>query len=103
MVIQTAALSAANRLRASGSLGAPLLAMFLVIPLGLRRRTWVRLSCWTAVIVVAGGLQGCGSGGYALPQSSTPVSHSQTYTVTVSGTSGSTVHSVNVQIIVQGS
>jgi hypothetical protein len=71
--------------------------------MGLSRRAWMRLSCCLAVVVAAGALQGCGNGGFALPQSLTPGGggQSQTYTVTVTGTSGSTSHSVTVELTVQ--
>jgi hypothetical protein len=103
MVIETTALNAANPLEWRG--GAPMLAMLLFLPMGLSRRAWMRMSCWVAVVVAAGALQGCGNGGYALPQSLTPAPtptvQSQTYTVTVIGTSGSTSHSVTVKLTVQ--
>jgi sugar lactone lactonase YvrE len=101
MVIETTALNAANPLAWRG--GAPMLAMLLFLPMGLSRRAWMRVSCWVAVVVAAGALQGCGNGGYALPQTLTapPPVQSQTYTVTVTGTSGSTSHSVTVKLTVQ--
>ncbi len=101
MVIETTALNAANPLKWRG--GAPMLAMLLFLPMGLSRRAWMRLSCCVAVVVAAGALQGCGNGGFALPQSLTPGGggQSQTYTVTVTATSGSTSHSVTVELTVQ--
>jgi hypothetical protein len=101
MTIRTAAQHATSRLRAPGvPLGAPMLAMLLLFPLGVRRRTWVRLSCWVAVIAAAGALQGCDNGRFAVPLSETVASQA-TYTVTVMGTSGATQHSVRLEVTVQ--
>jgi hypothetical protein len=98
--IQTVAPDAAVLPRASGGpSAAPLLALLLVLPFGVRRRTLCRISCWTAMIAAAGMLQGCESGG-GLPLTETVASQA-TYTVTVTGTSGSTQHSVVTEILVQ--
>jgi hypothetical protein len=82
-----------------GPSGAPLMALLLVLPFGVRRRTRIWLASWTAVIAAAGMLQGCESGG-AVPLTETVASQA-TYTVTVTGTSGSTQHSVVTEILVQ--
>jgi hypothetical protein len=96
MTIQTGTASAANRLeRLHGPLGAPLLALALGVPICLRKKR--RIAC-LGLVVVALGLQGCG-GGFALPQTAHPAA--QTYTVTVSGVSGTTQHTTTVQISIQ--
>ena len=82
-----------------GPSGAPLMALLLVLPFGVRRRTRIWLASWTAIIAAAGMLQGCESGG-AVPLTETVASQA-TYTVTVTGTSGSTQHSVVTEILVQ--
>jgi hypothetical protein len=100
MKIQTVAQDAAMLPRASsGPSAAPLLALFLVLPFGFRRRGLFRIGCWTAMIAAAGMLQGCESGG-GLPLTETVASQA-TYTVTVTGTSGATQHSVDTEILVQ--
>lgn len=82
-----------------GPSAAPMLALLLVLPFGVRRRTVSQISCWTACIAAAGMLQGCESGG-AVPLTETIASQA-TYTVTVTGTSGSTQHSIVTEILVQ--
>jgi hypothetical protein len=72
----------------------PLLAALLLLPLTMLRRR--RLTSLLAVIVTiaAIGMSGCGAGGYfSQPE--------QTYTVTITGTSGTLVHSTTVTLTVQ--
>jgi hypothetical protein len=83
----------------SGPLGGPLLALGLCIPISLRKRQ-VRRIVGLGLVIVVMGLPGCG-GGFALPQSQSVVPGAQTYTVTVTGTSGATVHTTTVQISIQ--
>jgi hypothetical protein len=97
MTISTAAPSAANHLQWLGRTGgAPLLAVLLCLPVFLCKRSLLCFA-WFAVILVAGGLQGCG-GGFALPESP---ANTQTYTVTVTGTAGTVRHSTTVQLSIQ--
>jgi hypothetical protein len=99
MTIQTAMATASNPDRLSGPLGGPLLALGLCIPISLRKRQ-VRRIVGLGLVIVVMGLPGCG-GGFALPQSQSVVPGAQTYTVTVTGTSGATVHTTTVQISIQ--
>jgi hypothetical protein len=100
MTIDTAALSSANSSRwLSGALGAPTLAILLILPIGARRRSVVRFAGAVGLVVVAMALQGC-NGGFALPQAAAVSPHAQTYTVTITGTSGTTTHSTTVQLTV---
>ena len=96
MKIQTVAENAAI---VPGASATPMLALLLALPFGIRRRTLFRISCWTACIAAAGMLQGCESEG-AVPLTETVASQTA-YTVTVTGTSGSTQHSVVTEILVQ--
>jgi sugar lactone lactonase YvrE len=80
--------------------------LFGFVGMGKGRPAFRRLLTVSFVLatggLVAGGLTGCGSGGYALPPPSstaTPPSLS-TYTITVTGTSGSTHHSTTVSLTV---
>jgi hypothetical protein len=99
MTIQTASASAANRLqRLNGALGAPLLALALCIPISLRQGRGRRMA-WLGIVLAITGMQGCG-GGFALPQQTTSPT-TQTFTVTVIGTSGAIQHSTTVQIAIQ--
>jgi hypothetical protein len=50
------------------------------------------------IVMAAVALPGC-NGGFALPRS--PLAQTKTYTVTVTGTSGTIQHSTHVQISVQ--
>lgn len=101
MTIQTAMVSAANQSNSSnGPSGAPLLVLALCIPLSLSTRQPRRIA-WLGLVVTIMGLQGCG-GGFALPQSQSGHPSAQTYTVTVTGTSGTTMHTTTVQISIQG-
>ncbi len=99
MTIDTATLSSADRSRSLNRvLAVPALALLLIFPIGARRRTVIRLSCTLAFVVIAAALQGC-NGGFALPQAPA-ASQPQTYTVTITGTSGSTSHTTTVQLTV---
>jgi hypothetical protein len=101
MTIDTAALTAANQQRSLDSvLAAPTFALLLLLPIGAQRRSRVRLIGTLALVVAAMALQGCSNGGFALPQRSTVSAQSQTYTVTITGTSGSTTHSTTVLVTV---
>jgi hypothetical protein len=100
MKIQTVAQDAAILPVVScGPAAAPLLALLLVLPFGARRRPRIWVSCWMAIIAATGMLQGCESGG-GVPLTETIASQA-TYTVTVTGTSGSTQHSVITEILMQ--
>ena len=100
MTIDTSSLTGANAQHSLDSvLAAPTFAIFLVLPFGTRRRSVIRYTGTLALVVAALALQGC-NGGYALPQTATVSTHAQTYTVTITGTSGSTVHSTTVQVTV---
>jgi trimeric autotransporter adhesin len=83
----------------AGRSAAPTLAFLLVLPFGLRKRSRLRLSYCTAIVAAAGLLQGCESEG-ALPLTETVASQAA-YTITVTGTSGSTQHSIVTEILVQ--
>jgi sugar lactone lactonase YvrE len=67
----------------------------LVLPFRRRGRVFIGLACWLLLLGASTALTGCG-GGFALPQSP-----SATYTITVTGTSGSTQHSTTVQLTVR--
>jgi predicted RND superfamily exporter protein len=76
----------------------PTLALLLLLPFR-RWRKAVRgklflLVAGLASLATAAALTGCG-GGFALPQTS------QSYTLTITGTSGSDTHSTTVQLTVQ--
>ncbi|HEV2351706.1 MAG TPA: hypothetical protein VG028_17885, partial [Terriglobia bacterium] len=87
---------------------AALPALLLAALLGgwrlLRRKSprWVAATCMLAGALLATTFMGgCGQGGYPLPKAvGTPAG---TYTVTVSGTSGSTQHTTTVTLTVAGS
>jgi hypothetical protein len=94
--IQTAATTASARPSSAWPLAAPALAIIglLFLP-GKRRRRWITLGVLLSASLCAfTALTACG-GGFALTQ------QSQTYTVTVTGTSGSDVQSTTVQLTVQ--
>jgi trimeric autotransporter adhesin len=100
LTVQTVAQDAAILpVAPGGPSAAPLLGLLLVLPFGVRRRTRFPISCWTVIIAAAGMLQGCESGG-ALPLTETIASQA-TYTVTVTGTSGSIQHSVMMEMLLQ--
>ncbi len=97
MTIQTVAQ------RASSSEGPPwrpfagpmVAVALLILPFRSRRRIFRSLACVLMLMGIAGTLAGCG-GGFALP-GSTPA----TYTITVTGTSGSDIHFTTVTLTVQ--
>jgi len=95
MTIQTAVLSATTQSPAAPF--TPMLAMLSFIPLWLLKLSSSRVRTVLGVIIIAGSMQGCG-GGYALPETS---AQSQSYTITVIGTSGAIQHSTQVQITVE--
>jgi hypothetical protein len=82
MLVQTAALAAAVQPARvlDAVLAAPMLGLFLCVPVGSRRRKWYRLG---GVVMLIASLSACG-GGYALPETTVAASH--TYTITVTGT-----------------
>ena len=95
MVVQTASLQASAKTR--WPLGAPIFAALLLLLPGRRWRSgrrFVNLACLVALLGLAGSTIGCG-GGFALP------STAKTYTITVTGTSGSDTHSTTVTLTVQ--
>jgi trimeric autotransporter adhesin len=102
MIVQTAAQQAAGR---NGfprwPLTAPVFAgLLLLLPgkrfrLGMKsRRVFTNLACIVALLGIAASTIGCGAG-FALP------SAAKTYTITVTGTSGSDTHSTTVTLTVQ--
>jgi len=74
---------------------APVLGILMLLPARrLRRRhLWMLLLIFT-LLGIAISMVGCG-GGFALPK------QAQTYTLTVTGTSGSNTHSTTVLLTVQ--
>jgi hypothetical protein len=104
MTIQTVAQDAAipsggAPAPSGGAPATPLLGLLLVIPFGIRGCTRVGVGCWTALLAVVGLLQGCEGGG-ALPLNQTVASQA-TYTMKVTGSAGSTRHSVVTELLVQ--
>jgi sugar lactone lactonase YvrE len=78
-------------------LGAPVFAALLLLVPGKKWRAgrrWMNLACFVALLGIAASTIGCG-GGFALP------STAKTYTITVTGTSGSDTHSTTVTLTVQ--
>jgi len=76
---------------------APVVAALVLLVPGKRwraRRRWMNLACFVALLGIAASTTGCG-GGFALPTIAT------TYTITVTGTSGSDTHSTTVTLTVQ--
>jgi sugar lactone lactonase YvrE len=77
---------------------APLMLAIVLLPLAMLRKTRVRLPqllLWIMLTLTAlGAVSGCGAGGY-FSQSQ------QTYIITVTGTSGSLVHSTSVTLTVE--
>jgi len=71
-------------------------AALLILPFRRRRRIFMSFGCLLLLLGVGGALTACG-GGFALPQKTV----SATYTVTVTGASGSLQHSTSVQITVR--
>jgi len=72
-------------------------AALLLVPFRRRRRIYTVLGCLILPLAFCGALTACG-GGFALPQTKPP---SATYTISVTGTSGSHQHSTRVQITVR--
>lgn len=75
---------------------APFLATLLVLPLAALRRRYrlISLLLVAFIAITAAGITGCGAGGYfSQPQ--------QTYTITITGTSGVLTHSATVTLTVQ--
>ena len=98
MTIQTLAQQAsAKKDPARWPLPAGLVSVaLLMLPFRRRRRIFLSLGC-LLLVGVSGALSACG-GGFALPQTKPA---SATYTITVTGTSGSLQHSTSVQITVR--
>jgi hypothetical protein len=84
---------------------AGMFASFLLLPLlGRRNRQVGRMLCvglmLMAATVTMGGMSGC-SGGHSGSTSGQPVTPSGTYSVIVTGTSGTLTHSATYTLIVQ--
>jgi hypothetical protein len=79
-------------------LGTPVLALLFMLPFRRWRRVWrgrlLLLVLGLASLAGAASLMGCG-GGFGL------VPRTQTYTLTITGTSGADTHSTTVQLTVQ--
>jgi hypothetical protein len=69
----------------------------LIMPFRRRRRTFLEVGCFLFLFALSGALTACG-GGFALPAAQTAPA---TYTITVTGNSGSLQHSTSVQITVK--
>jgi hypothetical protein len=98
LTVQTAAV--ANLARPNfWPLATPTLALILILPFRRWRRAWrgrlLLMVMGLASLAGAVSLMGCG-GGFAFSGSS-----SQTYSLTITGSSGSDTHSTAVQLIVQ--
>ncbi len=105
MTIQTGKATAALAAPDREPLTPAALAIAFGVPLRLRRgglpqsrhrRPRARLAGLAALGVALLGLGGCGAGGFHLPGS-----QSTSYTITVTATSGTEVHTTNVQLTVQ--
>jgi hypothetical protein len=97
LTVQTGASAAVARSRTRGWLLAmPMLGVVLLVP--SRRRQWVSRTLMVLVCLISLGIvaamTGCG-GGFALPK------NSPSYTLTITGSSGSTSHSTTVQLTVK--
>jgi beta-propeller repeat-containing protein len=80
--------------------GAAALACLLLFSILRRRRNWrTTLAMLAIVVALAGGMLACGGGGSA--RNCPPATTAGTYTVTVTGTSGSTTATGTVAITVQ--
>ena len=96
MTVQTTTqLAVGKRAHPRWPYSAPVFAAFLLLLPGKRwrsRKAFLNLACLVALLGMAASTIGCG-GGFALP--------SRTYTLTVTGTSGSDTHSTTVTLTVQ--
>jgi len=99
LTVTTVALTAADKSSASlWPMGGPVLALFVLVPMRRWRRFWKgRLGMLVGGLVLLAAsvsLTACG-GGFKLPATS------QTYTLTITGSGGSDVHTTTVQLTVQ--
>ncbi len=96
MTVQTTTqLAAGTKRHSPWSFGAPVFAALLFLLPGRKwrsRKVFLHLACLVALLGIATSTIGCG-GGFALP--------AKTYTLTVTGTSGSDTHSTTVTLTVQ--
>jgi hypothetical protein len=89
------------------STGGAVLACVLLFGIPARRRHWrTTLGVFALLLVFTGGAIACGSGGGSGSGSSgggtsTPGTTAGTYTITIEGTSGSTVATNTIQLTVQ--
>ena len=97
LTVQTGATQTAS-LGSTWPLVTPLLTLLFFLPMRRWRKAFagriLLLVAGLASLAAAAGISGCG-GGFALPQTA------QTYTLTITGASGSDTHSTTVQLTVQ--
>jgi hypothetical protein len=97
LTLQTGTTSAAKSQTSFWPLASPVMALFFLLPFRRWRREWkgkfLLLVAGLASLAAAASLTACG-GGFSLPQTS------QTYTLTITGTSGTDTHSTTVLLTV---